>query len=182
MESKLKTQLIDIQKIKENENNPRIIRHEKFLKLVQSVKDFPEMLQIRPIVVNKDMVIIGGNMRYNACLEAGIKEVPVLIVDLTSEQEKEFMIKDNVSGGEWDFSVLKIEWGQAPLDEWGVDNWNVTATSFEPNLNPNTDKKEITSDDIDKINNKLQNQYSEPNQDKRTVMCPHCLEEFQIDK
>ena len=154
----MKAQLIDISKIKENENNPRIIRHEKFLKLVQSVKDFPEMLELRPIVVNKDMVIIGGNMRYNACLEAGIEKVPILVANLTPEQEKEFMIKDNVSGGEWDYSALKIEWGSKPLGDWGVDNWNVTPTNFEPIFNPNTDRKEITEEDIAKTSDKLENQ------------------------
>jgi hypothetical protein len=177
----MKAQLIEISKIKENENNPRIIRHEKFLKLVQSVKDFPEMLELRPIVVNKDMIIIGGNMRYNACLEAGIEKVPVVIANLTPEQEKEFMIKDNVSGGEWDYSALKIDWGTNPLDEWGVDNWNVTPTSFEPNLLPNTNHEEITAEQIEKTNEKLNDRYSNVEQNLRTVLCPHCLEEFEIE-
>ena len=90
--------------IKVNPDNPRIIRDEKFAKLVQSVKDFPEMLEIRPIVVNKDMIILGGNMRFKACKAAGIKEIPVIIAEnLTREQESEFLIKDNVSGGEWEW-------------------------------------------------------------------------------
>jgi hypothetical protein len=108
-------------KIKLNPNNPRIIKDDKFKKLVQSIKDFPEMLDIRPIVVNKDGIILGGNMRFKACLEAGIKEPPFKIVDLTEEQQKEFLIKDNVSGGEWDWDALASEWDVEQLDNWGLD-------------------------------------------------------------
>lgn len=88
----------NIKDIKLNPNNPRIIKDDKFKKLVESVKSFPEMLDIRPIVVNKDMIILGGNMRYKACKEAGLKEIPVIVADFTEEQEREFLIKDNVSG------------------------------------------------------------------------------------
>jgi hypothetical protein len=108
-------------KIKLNPNNPRIIKDDKFKKLVQSIKDFPEMLDIRPIVVNKDGIILGGNMRYKACIEAGIKEPPYKVVDLTEEQQKEFLIKDNVSGGEWDWDILASEWDVEQLDSWGLD-------------------------------------------------------------
>jgi hypothetical protein len=108
-------------KIKLNPNNPRIIKDDKFKKLVQSIKDFPEMLDIRPIVVNKDGIILGGNMRFKACLEAGIKEPPHVVVDLTEEQQKEFLIKDNVSGGEWDWDLLASEWNVEQLADWGLD-------------------------------------------------------------
>jgi hypothetical protein len=108
-------------KIKLNPNNPRIIKDDKFKKLVQSIKDFPEMLDIRPIVVNKDGIILGGNMRFKACLEAGIKEPPFKVVDLTDEQQKEFLIKDNVSGGEWYWYALASEWDVEQLDNWGLD-------------------------------------------------------------
>ena len=88
---------VKISDIKLNPNNPRLIKDDKFAKLVQSVKDFPEMLEIRPIVVNSDMVVLGGNMRLKACKEAGIKEVPIIVADKLSEaQQKEFLIKDNV--------------------------------------------------------------------------------------
>ena len=86
------------------------------------MKDFPEMLDIRPIVVNKDMIILGGNMRFKACKEAGLKEIPVVIADnLTEEQEKEFIIKDNVSGGEWDWQALSSEWDTQKLADWGLE-------------------------------------------------------------
>jgi hypothetical protein len=119
-------QVVKITEVKVNPNNPRLIKDDKFKKLVQSVKDFPEMLNIRPIVVNQDMVILGGNMRYKACKEAGLKEIPIIKTDLTEEQQKEFLIKDNVSGGEWDWDILANEWESEQLNEWGLDVWEST--------------------------------------------------------
>jgi len=113
--------VVKINEIKINPNNPRLIKDDKFKKLVKSIKEFPEMLNIRPIVVNKEMVILGGNMRYKACREAGLKEVPVIITDLTDEKQKEFVIKDNVSGGEWDYEILANEWNSEELETWGLD-------------------------------------------------------------
>jgi len=113
---------IKISEIKLNPNNPRLIKDDKFKKLVKSIQDFPEMLNIRPIVVNSDMIILGGNMRYKACKEAGLKEIPVIVAEnLTEEQQKEFLIKDNTSGGEWDFEMLANEWDVEQLEEWGLD-------------------------------------------------------------
>lgn len=117
----MKTQSVSISKIKPNPNNPRLIKDDKFAKLVTSIQEFPEMLSIRPIVVNKDMVILGGNMRFKACKEAGLKEIPIIIADLTEEQEREFIIKDNVSGGEWDWNLLANEWDADQLTGWGLD-------------------------------------------------------------
>ena len=114
-------ELISIKKIKSNPNNPRLIKDDKFAKLVTSIKEFPEMLEIRPIVVNKDMIVLGGNMRLKACIEAGLKEVPVTIVDLSEEKQKAFIIKDNISGGEWDWNMLANEWDAEELDAWGLD-------------------------------------------------------------
>jgi hypothetical protein len=114
----IKTKLSEV---KLNPNNPRLIKDDNFKKLVQSIKDFPEMLDIRPIVVNADMVILGGNQRFKACKEAGLKEVPIIVADnLTEEQQREFLIKDNVSGGEWDWSLL-ADWDTEQLEEWGLD-------------------------------------------------------------
>ena len=115
-------QKFKISEIKLNPNNPRLIKDDKFEKLVKSIKEFPEMLDIRPIVVNSDMVILGGNMRFKACKEAGLKEIPVIVADnLTEEQQREFLIKDNTSGGEWDFEMLANEWDVEQLEEWGLD-------------------------------------------------------------
>ena len=113
---------VKISEIKPNPNNPRLIKDDKFAKLVKSVKEFPEMLTIRPIVVNSDMIILGGNMRFKACKEAGLKEIPVIIAEgLTEQQQKEFLIKDNVSGGEWDWNMLANEWDVEQITEWGLD-------------------------------------------------------------
>jgi DNA modification methylase len=118
----LKTETVKIGEVKSNPNNPRIIKDDKFKKLVESVKTFPEMLNIRPIVVNSDMVVLGGNMRLRACKEAGLKEIPIIKADtLTPEQQSEFIIKDNVSGGEWDWDMLANEWNAEELDAWGLD-------------------------------------------------------------
>jgi DNA modification methylase len=111
-----------ISEVKANPNNPRIIKDDKFKKLVQSIKDFPEMLNLRPIVVNGDMVVLGGNMRLKACKEAGLKEVPIIKAeDLTEDQQREFIIKDNVGFGEWDWEILANEWNNELLQEWGID-------------------------------------------------------------
>lgn len=131
----METQTVKLSKIKPNPANPRLIKDDKFNKLVQSLKDFPEMADIRPIVVNRDMVILGGNMRFKAMKEAGWKECPVVIAELTEEQEKEFIIKDNVGFGEWDFSMLANEWNAELLGEWGVDVPNSISELIEENDN-----------------------------------------------
>jgi len=113
---------IKISDIKPNPNNPRQIKDDKFKKLVQSIKDFPEMLSLRPIVVNDEMVVLGGNMRLKACKEAGLKEVPIIKAsELTEDQQREFIIKDNVGFGEWDWDSLANEWDAEQLGEWGLD-------------------------------------------------------------
>jgi DNA modification methylase len=112
----------NIKSVKTNPNNPRLIKDDKFLKLVKSIKEFPEMLNLRPIVVNDDMVVLGGNMRLKACKEAGLKEVPVIKASsLTEDQQKEFIIKDNVGFGEWDWEMIANEWDQSQVTEWGLD-------------------------------------------------------------
>lgn len=120
----MKSKKVKISEVKINPNNPRLIKDDKFKKLCQSIKDFPEMLDIRPIVVNQDMIVLGGNMRLKACQEVGIKEVPIIIADnLTEAQQREFLIKDNVSGGEWDWDLLANEWEVEELEAWGLDVW-----------------------------------------------------------
>jgi hypothetical protein len=115
-------ELIDIKKVIKNPDNPRIIKDSKFHKLVKSIKEFPEMLKLRPIVVNNDMVVLGGNMRLRACKEAGLKEVWIMKADnLTEEQQKEFIVKDNVGYGQWDWDILANEWDTELLEDWGLD-------------------------------------------------------------
>jgi hypothetical protein len=117
----MKTELVSIKLVKSNPNNPRIIKDDKFAKLVASIKEFPKMLEIRPIVVNDDMIVLGGNMRLKACIHAGLKEVPIIKVsDLTEQEQKQFIIKDNVSGGEWDWNMLANEWDVTELEDWGL--------------------------------------------------------------
>ena len=129
-------QLVDIKTVKKNPNNPRIIKDDKFVKLVNSIKEFPKMLEIRPIVVNADMIVLGGNMRLKACIEAGLKQVPIIKADdLTEDEQRQFIIKDNVSGGEWDWEMLANEWDTEKLDEWGLDvpNWSEGVIENEMN-------------------------------------------------
>ena len=114
-------QSVKISDVKSNPNNPRLIKDDKFTKLVQSLKDFPEMANVRPIVVNQDFVVLGGNMRLKAMKEAGWKEVPVQVVDWSEEQQKEFIVKDNVGFGEWDWDMLANEWDAEDLEKWGLD-------------------------------------------------------------
>jgi ParB-like chromosome segregation protein Spo0J len=117
-------QKIKISEVKMNPNNPRLIKDDKFAKLVKSIKEFPKMLEIRPIVVNADMIVLGGNMRLKACKEAGLKEVSIIFADdLTEEEQKQFIIKDNVGYGEWDWDMLANEWEPELLEDWGLEVW-----------------------------------------------------------
>jgi len=118
----MKTEKVKISKIKNNPNNPRLIKDDKFKKLVKSVKEFPEMLEIRPIVVDKDNIVLGGNMRLRACQEAGLKEVHIIQADkLTEKQQREFIIKDNVGFGEWDWDDIANGWDVEQLKMYGLD-------------------------------------------------------------
>jgi ParB-like chromosome segregation protein Spo0J len=129
-----------INKIKSNPNNPRVIKDDKFKKLVQSLKDLPEMAQVRPIVVNQDMIVLGGNMRLKAMKEAGWKEAPVAIVDWDEDKQRQFIIKDNVGFGEWDWDMLANEWNAESLGEWALNVPNYAAGVIE---------NEMTEDELD---------------------------------
>ena len=117
---------VKITEVISNPNNPRLIKDDKFKKLVKSIQDFPDMLNVRPIVVNKDMVVLGGNMRLKAIKEAGIKEINIEIVDWSEDKQKEFIIKDNASFGEWDWDDLANNWDAEELTDWGLDIPNFT--------------------------------------------------------
>jgi hypothetical protein len=118
-------ELIAINQIKPNPKNPRTIKPSKFKALVNSIKEFPEMLELRPIVVDEDMVILGGNMRFKAIVEAGFKEVYITRAEnLSQAQKDEFIIKDNANYGDWDWDVLANEYQQSNLQHWGLDVWD----------------------------------------------------------
>jgi ParB-like chromosome segregation protein Spo0J len=111
-----------IAQIKPNPNNPRIIKDNKFKQLVKSIQSFPQMLELRPIVIDENNIVLGGNMRLKACQEAGLTDVPVVLAkDLTEDQKKEFIVKDNVGYGEWDWDDLANNWDVEQLTEWGLD-------------------------------------------------------------
>jgi hypothetical protein len=124
---------VKVTEVISNPNNPRLIKDDKFKKLVKSIQEFPDMLNVRPLVVNKDMVVLGGNMRLKAIKEAGIKEISIEIVDWTEDQQKEFIIKDNVGFGEWNWDDLANDWDEIQLTDWGLDI---------PDFNKNIDNEE----------------------------------------
>jgi len=148
-------ELVKMTEVKGNKDNPRIIKDAKFKKLVQSIKDFPEMLKIRPIVVNGEMTVLGGNMRLKACQQAGLKEVWILKADnLTEDQQKEFIIKDNSGFGEWDWDILANEWDVKKLEEWGLDGFPFE--DVEEITNPdNIDTENIFATELDSESNYL---------------------------
>jgi hypothetical protein len=134
---------MNINEIKPNPNNPRIIKDGKFKKLVKSIQDFPQMLELRPIVIDENNIVLGGNMRLKACIEAGLKDVPVKQAkELTEKQKKEFIVKDNVGYGEWDWDDLANNWDEQLLTEWGLDIPNFDAGGY---ANQN---KELSLDDV----------------------------------
>ena len=131
-----------IEKLKLNDQNPRHISQDKLEKLKKSINEFPEMMSLRPIIVNKDYIVIGGNMRLTALLQLGYKEIPdewVKIGNLQDEQQKRFIIADNVGFGEWDWETLSNKWDVADLEKWGLDIPN-----FETN-----EELEASEDDYD---------------------------------
>ena len=151
-------QIVPITQVVPNMSNPRIIKDDKFKKLVKSIQEFPQMLELRPIVVDVNMVVLGGNMRLKACKAAGLKEVPIVIADnLTEEQQAEFIIKDNVGFGEWDWDLLANEWDEQLLQEWGLDlpfdNTPVLEADEDDYEAPSEIKTDIVIGDLIEIGN-----------------------------
>jgi hypothetical protein len=111
--------------IKPNPNNPRVLRDDKFQKLKQSIKEFPKMLSLRPMVIDENNVVLGGNMRLRALQELGFTDIDEAWVkrssDLTEEEKKRFIIADNVAFGEWDWDTLANDWDVVDLEAWGLD-------------------------------------------------------------
>ena len=140
-------QSVPINKIRNNPINPRLVNKAKFEKLKKSIQEFPQMLELRPIVINEDGVILGGNMRYKALVELGYEEVPVIVASyITKEQENEFIIKDNLGFGDWDWDILANEWDSVELEDWGLDVWQ-----NEDDILNNLDEEEIEEAPKDKI-------------------------------
>lgn len=147
-------QYIDIKFIHENPDNPRVVKDYKFKKLVKSIIEFPQMLELRPIVVNEDFVVLGGNMRLKACIEAQIKDVPVLVADtLTKKQQQQFIIKDNSNFGEWDWDMLANTWDVDELKEWGLDvpKWSEDISVFDEDISFDLDGENDDKSHIKKI-------------------------------
>ncbi len=113
-----------LSKIKLNPNNPRLIKDEKFNQLVKSIKDFPKMMKLRPIIIDTSNMVLGGNMRLKALKELGYKEIPEEWIkqadELTEDEKREFIIKDNIGFGEHDWDIL-VSWDSDLLEEWGLD-------------------------------------------------------------
>jgi hypothetical protein len=144
---------VKISQIKANSKNPRIIKDDKFKKLVQSIREFPEMLEKRPLVCFTDIdgkyVVLGGNMRLKASIEVGLKELPIVLADdWTQEQRDEFLIKDNVGFGEWDWDQLANEWDSEKLTDWGMDVWK-----SEPDIDYSILDDDDVSDQLDDMTN-----------------------------
>jgi len=162
-------QKVKISDIKSNPNNPRLIKSQKFEKLVNSIKQFPQMLELRPIVVNNDMVVLGGNMRLKACKEAGLKEVPIIKAsELTPEQEKEFIVKDNVGFGEWDWDILANEWDADEITDWGLDVWKNEEN--EENEENYTDKQQKDLSNDQSITYKIELSFNDESEQEKNYI------------
>jgi len=183
---KIKTQVMQLTEITSNSGqiiglpkNPRVIRDEKYLKLLGSIQADPEMLDLREIVVKEhqgEHVIICGNMRFKAMQELGIKKAPIKILPEETPVDKlrAFAIKDNVNYGQWDWDDLANEWKPEELAEWGMDVWQ--DTGFDPNMNPDFSRREVGDDEFDR-----DLKYRVGTQEGIEVVCPHCGETFRYE-
>jgi len=171
-------QRLPLSKLKPNPNNPRLIKDERYAMLVQSLKDFPQMLELRPIVVDSQMVVLGGNQRLKAAKDAGMKTVPVIVADqLTDDQKRQFVIKDNVSAGAFSWTTFfdhGDEWDVHELQAWGLE------LPFLPNTDPSITQETVTDDDVTRAQEKLAVQYNDRDT-LREVTCPHCGEDFHVN-
>ena len=161
----MKSIMMKLEEIKMNPSNPRVIKDEKFRQLVKSIKEFPEMLEVRPIVVNSDMIVLGGNMRLKACTEAGLKQIPVIVAEFDESKQSEFIIKDNIGYGEWNWDMLANTFEPQQLQDWGLDVWVPQAdVNLDEFFNENVEKDEegttkiildYTQDEYDEMIEKL---------------------------
>ena len=170
---------LKISQIKLNENNPRIIKDDKFKKLCASIREFPEMLELRPIIIDENNMVLGGNMRTLAARTVGLKEVPIIRADkLTELQKQEFIIKDNVSSGEWDWDVVANVYEQETINAWGLEvvSWN---QNYTPEFNPAIAGGDVTQEAVEKRAQEMAKEIVKTLQLK-SVICPNCEYEFEI--
>ena len=130
---------LPLNKLKPNDTNPRFIREDEFQELYESIVEFPEMAEAKEIVVNKDYVILGGNMRYHAMQKAGWDEATVIIVDWPEDKQKEFIIRDNTHSGDWDYDKLAEKWKIEDAVNWGIrtDRWDIKSQTQAQPEDPN---------------------------------------------
>jgi hypothetical protein len=166
---------LKIEEVFPNEENPRYIKDTNFLKLVKSLQDFPEMANARPLIINLENKVLGGNMRLKAMQEAGWITVPCIKVDWTEKQQREFIIKDNASYGEWDYAELMKEWILEDLKEFCID---IPQTDYNPNLSPFIDTNAVTEEDMEKASGRIG--VGNGVADTLDVICPECGCEFHI--
>lgn len=173
--------------IKPNPNNPRVLRDDKFQKLKQSIQEFPKMLSLRPIVIDENNVVLGGNMRLRALQDLGFTDLDDSCVkyanDLTEEEKKRFIIADNVAFGEWDWDTLANDWDVVDLEAWGLNipKFDPVDIDFDPNLTPETNYSDVTKEQIRAEAEKLASQMLK-NRQEIDVMCPKCGNEFIINQ
>ena len=179
--------MIKLSTIKANKANPRVIRDTRFFDLVKSIEQFPKMLALRPIVVDANGMVLGGNMRLRALQELKYKEIPDEWVkradDLTEEEAKRFIVADNVSFGEWNFDELANGWEASDLKEWGLDAAFLAyeeAPEYKPVLAPETTYDDVTAQEIENKAHQLATQMLRE-KTLKDVMCPHCGQEFSIE-
>jgi len=169
--------LTPVREIQPNPKNPRIVRDHRYKQLLTSLRQFPEMLALRPIVVNAEKIVLAGNARLKAARELGFETIPVIVAHLTPEQEQEFVIKDNVHAGDFlwtSFFENHDEWDVHLLGEWGLD------VPFMPTVNPTTAHREVTEEQVTATKARLDAKFGEA-RGLQEVTCCHCGEVFYLD-
>lgn len=161
--------------------NPRLIKDGNYKRLLASIREDPEFMELKPIYVFNN-IVVGGNMRLRACKELGWKDVPVIRIpdDTTSEKLKAFIVKDNSHYGENDWEAFANEWGDCPLKDWGAMTYEYE--SYVPNVAPETSQGQVTQGDIISAQENLEGKFSDNDVKMLEVCCPKCANVFNIKK
>ena len=171
--------IVKIDEIKSNPNNPRTINKQALDELIESIKQFPEMLTARPLVINKQGVVIGGNQRLEAIKALKMKQVEVIQVDWTQERQDEFMVKDNLNKGEWDYEKLLSQWDTNNIEKWGVPS-----ISWKPRTNPDSTFSGLTDEIYGDAEDRLNNHFSDlagEKMNKQEIICKACSQKYFTD-